>query len=116
MRLRGAGRGEELVPAGQLHSRSAVRLAPRALDCVDRLPARVHDDLDATAGEQLFERPAVALGKPTRSRVLEEQLDRLRSVLLVRADGARRSAFDPSGAIEAFGRRAALVEDASFGI
>ena len=49
-------------------------------------------------------------GEHAGARVLEEQVDRLGRVLLVRPDHAGRAALDPAGAVEAGDRRARVVE------
>ena len=46
-------------------------------------------------------RAAAARGKPPGPRVFEQAVDRLRGVLLVRADDAGRPALDPARAVEA---------------
>src|SRR5262249_5274287 len=101
---------EQLVPARELDARTALRRAVRLLDCVDRLPAGVRDDLNSPVCEQLVDTAGPPLGKTARSGVLEQELDRLRRVLLIRPDHARRAALDPPCAVEARNRLAVLAE------
>mgnify|MGYP003694016357 CR=1 FL=1 len=79
-------------------------LAGRPLDFVDRRPAGVLDDTHAALCEQRVDggggRFRLRL-KATCGGVLEQELDRLGRVLLVRADHARRPALDPAGAVDA---------------
>src|SRR5947207_2593625 len=77
---------EKPVPSGQLHTRAPERLPGRALGCVDRLPAVVLDEVGAALDEEVGEVAALRRGQPPGPRVLEELLDRLGRVLLVRAD------------------------------
>src|SRR5688572_9649125 len=93
-----------------------MRLAARALERVDRLPARIHDHLGSAAREEVVDGAGVARGGASSTGILEHVLDGLRRVLLVRADDARRPALDPSRAVEAGYRRAALVQDAAVGV
>ena len=55
----------------------------------------------AALGEQLLELAAARVASSPARGVLEQQLDRLGRVLLVRADHAARAALDPAGAVDA---------------
>src|SRR3954463_14411772 len=88
-------RFQQVLPGRQLHARTAPRLARGPLGGVDRLPPRVLDPVHALALEERLERSRRRTGKPARARVLQQELDGLRRVLLVRADHAARAAFDP---------------------
>src|SRR5207244_1589397 len=108
-------RREQLFPGAELDPRPAERRPAFPLRRVDRLPARVGHARDAALREELLERlVARPLGpaQPPFPRVLEQQLDGLRRVLLVRPDHAARAALDPAGAVDAGKRRAVLAEDA----
>ena len=112
-----AGGGAQLVPGDELDARATVRLArPRSIG-VDRLPARVADVLDAAIDEQLLDRLGgrrrIAPLQQSGARVLEQQLDGLGRVLLVRADHAARAALDPARAVDAghAGDASILVRD-----
>src|SRR5204863_393132 len=89
-------------------------LAGRPLDFVDRRPAGVLDDRHATLCEQHVDRGGGRFRfrlEATCGGVLQQELDRLGRVLLVRADYARRAALDPAGAVDARLDAAALVGD-----
>src|SRR5438552_1956838 len=88
------GPREQAFPAGELDPRAAVWLAARALVLVDCLPARVLDEVDTAFPEEVLE-VLVLVGEDAGARVLEQELDGLRGVLLVRPDHAARAAFDP---------------------
>src|SRR4051794_29395245 len=111
----GAARGlEQVVPARELDARAAELGAAGALDGVDRLPAGVDDGLGAAMAqedERCVGRRRVS--EPSRARVLQQQLDRLRRVLLVRTDHAARPTLDPASAVDAAQRLAVRAEDAA---
>src|SRR4051812_48354993 len=116
--LRGDGlRGvEELVPRYDLHARPAERLAARALERVDRLPARVDDAAHTAFVEERVDGLGGLAGVVRQTAgldVLEQQLDGLRRVLLVRADDARRPALDPARAVRPRDVFAVVGEDAA---
>src|SRR5581483_9943682 len=91
---------EQLLPGAELDSRATEGLAARALVPVDRLPPRVGDDLEAALLEQRLQ-PLVRLaGEQPGPRVLEQELDGLGRVLLVRPDHAGRASLDPAGDVE----------------
>ena len=54
--------------------------------------------------------------EPSGTRILEQTLDRLGRILLVRPDDAGRAALDPAGAVQARNGRSVLVEDAPLGV
>src|SRR6266700_242940 len=101
---------EQPLPRGQLHARAAERLAGGAFSGVDRLPALVLDVVDAALVEQLLQRRRSRAGDTTRAHVLEQRLDRLGRVLLVRADDAARASFDPAGAVGPLGADHAALD------
>src|SRR4029453_8865305 len=107
-------RREQLVPGTQLYARPTGFLSGRPLDLVDRRPAGVLDDTHAALCEQRVDggggRFRLRL-KATCGGVLEQELDRLGRVLLVRADYTRRAALDPAGAVDTRLDAAALVGD-----
>src|SRR5581483_3685501 len=113
-------RFQELFPGGELHAGPFPRLAGLPLGRVDRPPALVFDVVDALLVEEALERPGAGAGELAGAGVLEQQLDRLGGVLLVRADHAARAALDPAGGVRAIcaenpppgvrDRAAALVE------
>src|SRR5262249_6278004 len=109
-----AARGlQQLVPARELDARPAVPGTALALDPVDQLPAGIHDHLDSALGEERVHRVgarARGLREPAAAGVLEQQLDRLGRVLLVRPDHAARPALDPAGAVDAGHGDALVVE------
>src|SRR5262249_13035877 len=61
--------------------------------------------------DRLRARVRVAALELPRRRVLEQEVDRLGRVLLVRADHPARAALDPAGAVDARSDAAALVRD-----
>src|SRR5204862_7998384 len=69
--------------------------AELALVLVDRLPARIRDEVGAPPTQQVLELAAFTLEHAGRG-VLEHALARLGGVLLVRADHAARPALDPT--------------------
>src|SRR5688500_7394524 len=91
---------EQLLPGAELHAWAAVRLARRTLGRVDRLPACVENVLDAALDEELLEVVPRGRRQQTCPCVLEQELDRLRGVLLVRADDATRPALDPPRGVQ----------------
>ena len=94
-------------------TRGRPRGSPRRpLDRVDRLPARVRDDLDAALARSASIDPVRPRTRGRGAGILEQEVDRLRGVLLVRPDHPRRAALDPARAVDAGDRRPALVEDA----
>src|SRR3954454_24376150 len=105
---------EQLVPRHELHARPAQRLAARALERVDRLPAGVDDAASAAFVEErvhgLRSLAGVVL-EEAGADVLEQQLDGLRRVLFVRADDAGRPALDPARAVRPWNMLAGVVED-----
>ena len=107
-RLVPARRGEQLVPGAELHARAAQLLAGGALG--RRSPAsprrRRRRRRARRAARRRSARRRRVRGSAGRG-VLEQQLDRLRRVLLVRADHAGRAALDPARAVDA-GTRAVL--------
>src|SRR5262245_5577861 len=110
------GRCEQFVPAHELHARTALLFAARTLEGVDGLPTRVQHGVDPARDQELVDGSASTLGQPAAARVLEEELDRLRGVLLVRSDHAGRAPLDPPGAVETRDRLALLVEHTAAGI
>src|SRR3954452_2708163 len=118
LRLGGEGlfSGGQFVPRYELHARPAQRLATRALERVDRLPARVDDAASAAFVEQRVDglRGLAGVVRQTAgASVLEQQLDGLCRVLLVRADDAGRPALDPACAVRRHNMLARVVEDAA---
>ena len=106
---------QQLLPGRQLHARAAERLAGTALGRVDRLPAGVVDVLapcSASNSSRDSAPPCAGRAVPARG-VLEQQVDGLGRVLLVRADHAARAALDPAGDVGALGadHPAAVVRD-----
>src|SRR5687767_5161451 len=97
--LDGAAGCEELLPAAELDARAAMRLPGGALREVDRLPARVQHRLESALGEHLLERPLLAGRQEPSLRIVEQLLDGLGRVLLVRADHPGRASLDPAGAV-----------------
>src|SRR5262249_4108058 len=104
---------QEIFPVGELHARSPERLAGRLLRLVDRLPALVGDERRALRVELFGQITLGGCRELPGAGVLEQQLDRLRGVLLVGADDAARAALDPPGDIRTTGtgHAAALVRD-----
>src|SRR5262249_55945972 len=100
-------------PAAELPPRPPVRLSPPLLDGIDQLPPCVGHDIDPALSQELVERVLAPGRKPLRKRVLEEGVDRLGRVLLVRPDAPRRVALAPSGAVETRTQRAAGIEHAA---
>src|SRR5688572_22167664 len=96
-----AGGVEQRVPGAELDPRPAVGLAGGLLGAVDCLPPRVHHRLGVALREDVLEAAAPARRELPGPGVLEQELDCLRRVLLVRADHAARAALDPAGRIEA---------------
>src|SRR4051812_20772679 len=92
-----------------------MRLARLDLGRVDRLPALEGDVVGLALVEQSLDRAAVGgqlrLGDPAGLEVLEEPVDRLLGVLLVRADHARGTALDPADRVEAGDLLAVAVVD-----
>ena len=87
--------------------------AARSASSIDVQPD-VLDDARAALGEQRVDGCCGRLGlwlEPSGGDVLEQELDGLGRVLLVRADHARRAALDPAGAVDAVPHAAALVRD-----
>src|SRR5262245_56885605 len=110
-RLRASLR-EQLVPARELDPWTAVRLTAAALMLVDRLPARVLDELDPAIEKHALERrPVVVPGDEPGAGVVEQPLARLDGVLPVRPDHAARAALDPAGAVDAAHDLAVLPDD-----
>ena len=71
---------------------------------VDRLPAGVVDELHPSGGEEVVERrPGAGMCQPAGPRILEQQIDGLGRVLLVRPDHAARAALDPARDVGALG-------------
>src|SRR5437868_471367 len=106
---------EQLVPRDELHARPAERLAARALERVDRLPAGVDDAASAAFVEDRVDSlgcPAGVVRETPGADVLEQQLDGLRRILLIRADDAARAALDPARAVRRRNMLARIVEDA----
>src|SRR5205085_4157658 len=102
VRTRGFGDGEQLVPADELHAGTPELLAEGALDLVDPGPAGIQDRAGSPLGEQALDRlgsRVVAVADVSLAEVREQVRDRLRRVLLVRADDPRRPALDPAGAV-----------------
>src|SRR3954466_3539344 len=98
---RNPGGLEQLVPAAELDPGAAERLAGGALALVDRRPAGVDDGACAMLDEERVDvRRGAAVARRV-AQVVQEQLDRLRRVLLVRADHAARAALDPPGRVDA---------------
>src|SRR6185437_9322709 len=95
-----AGFRQQLVPARELHSRPAERLAEPSLVLVDRLPAPVLDEVHAAVDEEVLQLAALPL-EQAGCGVLEQPLARLGGVLLVRADDAARPALHPAGGVDA---------------
>src|SRR5581483_8916683 len=113
-RLARTGGPQELLPRGQLHARSVARLPCGALGRVDRLPARVLDELDVLRPEHRVQRRgSVGSSEAAAACVFEQSLHGLRGVLLVRSDHAARAALDPAGGVRPFrvGDAAAVVRD-----
>src|SRR5205823_8572313 len=107
-------RRQQLVPRAELHARPARLLTGCPLQVVDRRPAGVLDDAQAALREQRIDGGGGRLGlrlEPSRGGVLEQELDRLGRVLLIRADHARRAALDPAGAVDAGLDATTLVRD-----
>src|SRR6185437_16692080 len=100
-------------PRDELEARPPEGLAPAPLVRVDRLPARVLDGGDAALHQQVVELAARGTDELSGLRVLEQQLDRLGRVLLVRADHAARAALDPAGRVRPLraGHAPAVVRD-----
>src|SRR5215471_622547 len=96
-----SGCSEQIVPPAELHPRSSEGFSHRAFGSVDGVPALVRHDLHTTFDEQAVDPLGRAAGQPTRARILEQELDGLRRVLLVRPDDAARSALDPACAVHA---------------
>ena len=67
-------------------------------------------DLDLSADEEVVDARAVSRWKSSSARVLEEEVDRLGGVLLVRPDDAGRASLDPTGAVETGNDGAGVVE------
>src|SRR4051812_44689138 len=110
----GLCRVEQLVPRDELHARPPERLPARALECVDRLPARVDDAASAAFVEESVDGLrglAGVMPEAAGANVVEQQLDRLRRILLVRADDAGRAALDPARAVRPRNVLARGVED-----
>ena len=106
-RERGAARGgEELVPGAELHARTAEGSpAARSTASIASQPAYTRLDAAGREPSRRARRAGLPTARQSPARVLEQQLDRLGGVLLVRADHAGRAALDPAGAVNA--RRAA---------
>ena len=95
---------QELVPGAELDARAAVRLAAR---CAPSASIASQPAYRTTSTPRSASSVVDAPLRPPRSgssagtRVLEQQLDRLGRVLLVRPDDAGRAALDPAGAVDA---------------
>src|SRR4051812_20627830 len=102
--LRGLGGLDHLFGPAELDARAAVRLAGLDLGGVDRLPALERDVIGLALVEQGLDRAAVGgqigLRHHARLEILEELVDGLLRVLLVRADHAGGTALDPPNCVE----------------
>ena len=107
---------EERVPLGELHARAAEGSpAARSAASIASQP-----DWVTTATPRSRSRSSTDASPPgtaSRARVLEQQLDGLGGVLLVRADHPGGAALDPAGAVRAEERfaSAASTRPRSFG-
>ena len=102
---------EQLVPRAELHARAAELLAGGSLELVDRRPARIEHEPNAAVEQERVDLLRASPLARCRAQILEQELDGLRCVLLVRADHAARAALDPARHVDA--RRDAAT---SFGI
>ena len=111
-----SGRGpppRELVPSAELHARPA-HSSPAARSAAS---IASHPDCVTTGTPRSASSASIAdASRPARAcrpRVLEQELDGLGRVLLVRPDHARRPALDPAGAVDTPRRRPVGAEHAA---
>ena len=107
-------------PLGELHARARGRatLAGGGLDRVDRLPALPRHHVRRARLDEALDVVGDRLVHAAGGHVLDDLVDGVQGILLVRSDHARRAALDPAGHVLAelvravgIGHATALVAD-----
>jgi hypothetical protein len=104
----------EFVPRRELDARATLTGSTLPLEGIDRLPPWIENDVHPTLREEIVEssRARARAWQHAATRVLEQEVDGLGGVLLVRPDDPGGPALDPARAVQALNRGCLVVEHA----